>query len=228
MAEKRPRVTILIRTYNMARFLPRAIDSALSQDFPRDQYEVLVIDDGSTDDTPQVLDRYGDRIRVIRQENQGPYRSANIGVRAARGEYFILLDADDTFEPQCLSRLVAALEANPQAGFAYCDYYQEDLNTGQRQLISLRDNLFQCVASGILFRREVLFEAGLYAEDLIFPEYDLLIKVLSRRHGCYVSVPLFTYYRHPHSMTADPERVRRGMEQLLTRHGAIPGLKEYL
>ena len=66
-----PRVSVVVTAYNLARFLGRAIDSALAQDWPADALEVIVVDDGSTDETPQVLAAYGERIRVIRQANQG-------------------------------------------------------------------------------------------------------------------------------------------------------------
>jgi len=98
--------SIVIPAYNYASLLPRAIESALAQD--GDDYEVLVIDDGSTDATPGVIagmhDRYPQRFRSLRQENQGAAAVRNCGVKETRGEYLLFLDADDRLLPDALDR----------------------------------------------------------------------------------------------------------------------------
>ena len=80
-----PAVSVVIATYNRARFLPETIDSVLGQRF-RD-FELIVVDDGSTDDTPELLKSYGDRIRILCQENRGPAAARNLGIRHARGRW---------------------------------------------------------------------------------------------------------------------------------------------
>lgn len=93
-------VSVIIPTYNYARYLGEAIDSALGQTLA--PLEVIVVDDGSTDDTPELLAAYGDRIRVLRQKNAGVAVARNSGIAAARGEYVAFLDADDTWLPRKL------------------------------------------------------------------------------------------------------------------------------
>src|SRR2546423_7727277 len=90
-------VSVVVPAYNYARYLPQAIDSALGQTHP--PLEVIVVDDGSTDDTPRVLDAYGDRIRAVRQANQGAGAARNAGIAVARGEYVAFLDSDDLWRP---------------------------------------------------------------------------------------------------------------------------------
>src|SRR5437773_3781756 len=111
-------VSVVIPTYNYARYLPEAIDSALAQTHA--PLEVIVVDDGSTDDTPRVLAVYGDRIRVIRQANRGPGAARNTGIAAARGEYVGFLDADDVWLPRKLELQMARFEADQGLGLVHC------------------------------------------------------------------------------------------------------------
>jgi len=113
-------VSVVIPTYNCARYLPEAIDSVLAQTY-RD-FEIIVVDDGSTDNTAEVLARYGDTICVIRQTNQGRSAARNAGILAARGEYIAFLDADDVWLPHKLERQVAVMESQPGAAWCYSDY----------------------------------------------------------------------------------------------------------
>src|SRR5215467_10510396 len=97
-------VTILINNYNYGRFLRRAIDSALDQTYPN--IEVVVVDDGSTDDSREIISSYGPRIRPILKENGGQASTFNSGIAASRGEIICLLDADDFFHPDKVERVV--------------------------------------------------------------------------------------------------------------------------
>ena len=116
-----PSVSVVVPAYNLARFLGRAIDSALAQDWPAEALEVIVVDDGSTDETPQVLAAYGDRIRAIRQDNGGLVRAVDRGLAEVTGDYVALLDADDEWPVDRLTRHVAFLEAHPEVGLVHGD-----------------------------------------------------------------------------------------------------------
>jgi glycosyltransferase involved in cell wall biosynthesis len=117
MTSDRPLVTALINTYNYGRLLPFAINSVLAQTYP--DIEILVVDDGSTDHTPQVLAQYGDRIRVIRTQNGGQGHTFNIGIPAARGDLIMLLDADDMWLPTKVERMVQLAAERPNAALLY-------------------------------------------------------------------------------------------------------------
>jgi Glycosyl transferase family 2 len=116
-----PNVSVVVPAYNLARYLGRAIDSALAQDWPAEALEVIVVDDGSTDETPQVLAAYGDRIRAIRQDNGGLVRAVDRGLAEVTGDYVALLDADDEWPTDRLSRHIAHLEAHPDVGLVHGD-----------------------------------------------------------------------------------------------------------
>jgi hypothetical protein len=116
-----PKVSVVVPAYNLARYLGRAIDSALAQDWPAEALEVIVVDDGSTDETPQVLAAYGERIRVVRQDNGGLVRAVDRGLAEVTGDYVALLDADDEWPTDRLTRHVAFLEAHPEVGLVHGD-----------------------------------------------------------------------------------------------------------
>jgi glycosyltransferase involved in cell wall biosynthesis len=114
-----PRVSVTIPTFNCARYLGRAIDSALAQTYP--DYEIVVVDDGSTDDTRAVLAPYGDRIRYVYQSNGGLSSARNLALARATGELIAYLDADDLWAPRRLETQVAFLDAHPECGFVHSD-----------------------------------------------------------------------------------------------------------
>src|SRR4051794_38186186 len=111
-------VSVIIPVHNYARFVGRAVNSVLAQTY--EPVECIVVDDGSTDDTPALLAGFGDRIRVIRKEKQGPAIARNVGIRSARGEYIALLDSDDYWRGHKLCGQIAAIEADPALGAVGC------------------------------------------------------------------------------------------------------------
>jgi glycosyltransferase involved in cell wall biosynthesis len=111
-----PRVSVLIDTYNHERFIERAITSVLEQDMPMDSVEILVLDDGSTDRTPDIVRRFEPRVRLICKPNGGQASAFNAGIPECRGEIVAFLDGDDWWAPQKLRRVVKAMEQDPDAG----------------------------------------------------------------------------------------------------------------
>src|ERR1043165_5503387 len=120
-----PLVSIVIPTYNYAHFLSQAVESALAQTYPNT--EVIVVDDGSTDHTRQVLAAYGDRIRYTHQVNKGLSAARNTGIRKARGELIALLDSDDVLYPPRVEAGVSFLRRFPEFGLVASD---EDMGAG--------------------------------------------------------------------------------------------------
>jgi glycosyltransferase involved in cell wall biosynthesis len=112
-------VTVLITTYNYGQFIEQAIDSVLSQDFPQDQMQILVIDDGSTDDTAAHLKKYGSRVEYFYQPNGGQASALNLGFAKTRGEIVALLDADDFFLPGKLAAVAHAFASDSALGMVY-------------------------------------------------------------------------------------------------------------
>lgn len=119
-SDSTPTVSVIIPTFNRARLVALTIDSVLAQTWRN--VEVIVIDDGSTDDTQSVLAGYGERIRCVRQTNRGMNPSRNTGIELARGEFLALLDSDDLWEPWKLELDVKLLGRFPEAAFVFSDF----------------------------------------------------------------------------------------------------------
>jgi glycosyltransferase involved in cell wall biosynthesis len=116
-------VTALVDTYNYGHFIEEAIDSVLAQDFPPEQMEILVVDDGSADDTADRVRKYGDRIQYFCKPNGGQASALNFGIARARGEIVAFLDGDDYWLPGKLQRVVAEFEKRPEAGMVYHNFF---------------------------------------------------------------------------------------------------------
>lgn len=169
------KVSLIIPTYNRAEFLEEAIDSALKQTYKN--LEIIVVDDGSTDNTPQILEKYKDKVKVIRQENWGVSRALNYGILASTGDYISWLSSDDVYTPGKIERTIEELHKDPELGMVYSDYYYIDdrSNIIQRANIEppepdkLEEVLFQrnpINGNSVLFRREVLKKTGYFDEGL--------------------------------------------------------------
>src|SRR2546430_14184868 len=140
MQTQQPLVTALINTYNYARFLPFAINSVLNQTYKN--IEIIVVDDGSTDHTQEVLERYADRVRNIRTTNGGQAQAFNVGIPWARGELLMLLDADDAWLPGKVERMVEFAAERPNAAMLYHRFQNVDASgreVGIPQPLALTD-----------------------------------------------------------------------------------------
>lgn len=124
-----PKATIIVPCYNAEKTLAACLNSALAQSYPN--VEVIVVDDGSTDRSAEIAESFGERIRLIRQTNHGLSASRNAAVQAATGRYIVLLDADDMLLPDCVSKRVSILEADPGVGLV-AGYYAEIDQEGNR------------------------------------------------------------------------------------------------
>ena len=119
-----PYVSVLIDTYNCGRFIEQAIESVLSQDYALEQVEILVVDDGSTDDTAERVKKYGAKIRYLRKENGGQASALNLGFAESRGEIVAILDGDDWWAQGKLRTVLKALEENPQMAAVGHGYHE--------------------------------------------------------------------------------------------------------
>lgn len=217
-----PVVSVIIPAYNAASYLGKAIDSALAQDF--DDFELIVVDDGSTDSSASVLQPYRGRIRILRQANGGMSSARNAGVREARGEFIAFLDADDWWLPQKLARQVELMVARPALGFASATARVEDPDG---RLLNLWDCgpspgdplrfLFASnrgIAGGtsaLMVRRTLLEQIGGYDEGLGgFEDADLWMRLAAiTDYGC-IPEPLLVVLRRSGSVSRNVEAMRHG------------------
>lgn len=226
-----PRVSVVIPCYNYGRFLEGAVGSVLAQDFR--PLEILVVDDGSTDDTAQVTRRIieanpGVEIRLLTQPNSGdPARPRNRGIAEARGEYVICLDPDDYLAPDMISECVAALDADPGAGIAYPNqvHFGPDRNyvprIGQHDLPALSRWNYIAVAS--MFRRKAWESAGGYVSGLGYEDWDFWLSICERGwRAIHVPRILFFYRVHEGGRFEAASRHDEAMRaELRLRHPAL-------
>jgi glycosyltransferase involved in cell wall biosynthesis len=187
-----PKVSVIIPTYNRARYIRAAIESLLAQTFK--DYEIIVVDDGSTDDTETVLKTGNYRLIYMRQPHSGlPAVARNTALRRARGEYVAFLDSDDEFLPDKLSTQVARLDAEPSLALVYSDalYFQDegsvvgtllgDWHPSQGKVfLPLIVTNFMATCS-VMLRKDCLDTLGLFDESpAVIEDYDLWLRIAAR------------------------------------------------
>ena len=212
-------MSIVTPAFNQAEYLVQTIESVLAQNYPRLEY--IVLDDGSSDDTPAILARYEGRIRHERHANVGQARTLNKGWKMARGSLIGYLSSDDCLHPQAVSRLVLTLANRPDAMVAYCDFELIDaagrafrtVRTEDYNAMRLHVDLVCQPGPGALFRREVFDLTGGWAEDLRqVPDFEFWLRASVL--GCFVRVPevLANYRIHEESASFAAAPAERSME----------------
>ncbi len=206
-----PLVSVIIPTHNRAHWLPLAIQSALYQ--THEAMEVIVVDDGSTDVTPEVVRAFGDRITYIRQDNAGVSRARNRGFAASRGDFVCFLDDDDIYLPGKISAQLDALHKRRTAPLANCRYFIMSEGGALLHHTGLppeRDSLEQLLLSnfvwmsGPLIRRGVFEQCGGFDERLsIAADLDIWLRITQLGDLITVQQPLGAYRIHTSSMLAD-------------------------
>lgn len=235
------RISVVIPCYNSSAYLATAIDSALAQTYA--DKEVIVVDDGSTDHSADVMAQYGERIQVVRQANSGLSAARNTGIHASTGEWLAFLDADDWWDPTFLEKTAAALNAS-QAALAYSGWQNvgapppfhepfvpEDYEQAQPSKIVRLTRSTGWPVHAALTRRDVLFEAGFFNTTLKSCEdFDLWLRVALTRPIVRVPEVLAFYRFHPGQMTRNQARIAlthyQVQKKFLLAHADVPGLND--
>ena len=154
---KQPLVSVIIPNYNYAHYLPETLDSVLGQGYPN--IEIIVVDDGSQDDSENVIRSYGERVRLIKQKNQGVSAARNRGVQESSGELIAFLDADDVWLPNKLERQVQRILEDPAIGLVHCGL--EEVDSSGNVVGVLLDGMEGSISREmLLFNRPVILGAG--------------------------------------------------------------------
>ncbi|HLS48323.1 MAG TPA: glycosyltransferase family 2 protein [Gemmatimonadales bacterium] len=229
-AAARPSITVLVPTFNRAAMLAECLESLLAQTLPPTQ--ILVVNDGSTDETPEVLARFGDTIEVLEVSQGGKAGAVNAGLARVTGEYLWVFDDDDVALPDALERIVAPLEADRELGFTYGMYAparsRPDGRIGPAEGTSWLPNtgkagmlpsllLGNYMGGAALFARTACYRelGGLSPELIRSQDYDLAIRMVRRFRGAQVEGPPFYLYRKHDGLRGDA-RTRFGAAE--SRH----------
>jgi glycosyltransferase involved in cell wall biosynthesis len=198
-SEKTSQVSVIIPTYNRSRIIKEAVDSVLAQDYK--DVEVIVVDDGSTDNTSETLASYGDEISVLFQDNKGVSAARNRGIAEASGQFVAFLDSDDLWLPQKLSTQVEFFQQTPDAFICQTEeiWVRNGIrvNPGKRHKkpsgMIFEPSLELCLVSpsAVMIRRDVLDDAGGFDETLrACEDYDLWLRISCRFPVYLIETPL--------------------------------------
>ncbi|MBT3467913.1 MAG: glycosyltransferase family 2 protein [Opitutae bacterium] len=221
-------VSIIIPCYNYARFLGAALDSVLAQTYPA--LEVIVIDDGSPDNTGEVVARYGDRVRYIHQENQGLSASRNNGIQLASHDFIALLDADDEWEPTFLESLMAKMLSLPESfGLVACLDYKIGVD-GEVILDRNRDSLTGEVTSRDLLLKNRFFPGAVVIRKALFAQVggfdtalrssedrDMWIRLSAACRLWIIPDKLIRVRKHGNNMSGHGARMRENKKKVLAK-----------
>lgn len=196
-----PRVSVVIPTYNSAAFLEEAIQSVLGQTYS--DFEVVVIDDGSTDGTEYVVRSFGDRVSYLKQDNRGVSAARNHGIHKSQGNYVAFLDSDDFWLPGKLAEQIPLLDRDAELGLVYSDWrvtsekgvlepsYLSNLAPASGYVFDELVRSGFILTSGTVVRRSCLDDVGDFDETLsIAQDYDLWLRICYRWKIALVNKPL--------------------------------------
>jgi glycosyltransferase involved in cell wall biosynthesis len=226
------KVSVIIPAYNRSAYLGEAIQSVLDQTFQ--DFELIVIDDGSTDNTKEIVKGFLDtRVRYLYQENSGVSSARNMGIKAANGEYIAFLDSDDIWLPENLELKVNLLDSRPDVGLVCSDAYVVDNSTkatfgrfwgknrfkysGNPRKVTrhpLKDLLYRncfIMPQATMIRSQVFTAVGGFDESLPTSEdWDLFVRIVQRFPIEVIDTPLLKIRRHSTSLSKNKEKVYRG------------------
>ncbi len=225
-------ISVIIPVWNRAREVCHAIDNALAQTLS--PLEVIVVDDGSTDETAEVLVRYGHRIRVVRQSNQGVAAARNAGIAVARGDLLAFLDSDDVWLPRKLELQAARFDADPELGLVHCGVELEGTGINldgmegsvASEILRLDRSVIVAHGSGVMVPKRVAEEMGGFdARMRVSEDWDFCYRVAKRYRIGFVAEALMIQARHVSGLQNDIAGMEHGMLLALEKAFADPAVQ---
>jgi glycosyltransferase involved in cell wall biosynthesis len=229
-------VSVIIPAFNAGRYLPDAINSVLAQSV-RD-VEILVVDDGSTDDTAAVMARFGPPVRYITQTNSGVATARNRGLAESRGRYVAFLDADDAWEPNKLKRQLAGLSRRLECRLCFSAFTVSDAELRplsvrrlNRQTLTLDELLttgnLVGTPSTVMGDRRLFHDVGGFDDALSqCADWDMWVRLAARTNFLYLDEPLVTYRQHAGNMSRNARLLEADSLRVLEKGFAMPDLSE--
>lgn len=210
-------VSVIITCHNYAKYLPRAIRSAVNQSISKSEYEIIVVDDASTDETKKVMESYSGLIKPIHlKKNVGLAAARNEGIKSALGRFVVNLDADDYIDENLILVESIFLNSNANWDAVSCDYYLVDESEKHIERISGHEKPIAC---GVMFRTDLLLGVGLYDENFKMREDEDLRIRFEKKHTIFnIELPLYRYRKHDNNMTNDKSGMAKYKKILKTKH----------
>jgi glycosyltransferase involved in cell wall biosynthesis len=214
---KPPLIAVIVAAHNQERYIGRCLRSLVGQSFPRESFEIVVVNDGSTDRTAFALGLFDNEIRLLAHDNrEGLPASLNHAIRSTTAQFVVRVDADDYVNRDFLLFLHAFLNQNTYMDAVACDYL---VMNDREEIIERRNSADHPIACGILFRTEQLIDIGLYDESFLWHEdQDLRIRFLRRFTIHRLELPLYRYRKHELNMTHNTVEMERHYARLRAKH----------
>lgn len=217
MSLLQPMISVYITNHNYEKYLQQAIESVLKQTY--EDFELIIIDDGSSDNSCDIIEEYRDheKVTIIYQQNKGLNVTNNVAMRVSKGTYIMRLDADDFLAETALDDMVTLLEKDEDLGLVFPDYYYVDEKgqiTGEerRHNFDSEVSLFDQPAHGActMIRLDFLKKLGGYNESFTCQDgYDLWLKFITHYKVTNINKPLFYYRKHGNNLTTNEEKILR-------------------
>lgn len=227
-------VDVIIPAYNTSKFLPYAIESVIAQDFT--DWQIVLVDDGSTDNTAQVIAPYrqqlGSKFTYVYQQNRGLPAARNTAIRSSSSELLALLDADDVWMPWRLSESVKLMRSRPSVALTYGGithidsegrpgrtFEGSEKNAASHIAAQIYTRQIHLPCPTVTFRRDCLSEVGLFDESMRATEdRDLWLRIAQRHEVAFIPKAIAYYRLSPQSMSTDPDRMLRAQLQFIHKH----------
>ena len=210
-------VSVIIPSYNQEQYIGRCIRSLLKQSLHEDDFELIVVNDGSTDSTVEALKPFMHEIRYIRNDqNIGLPASLNTGIKNAKGQFIVRVDADDYVHWDYLKILSMHLQLNHEIDAIACDYILVNNKQDKLEQVNCLEKPIGC---GIMFKLDHLIDIGLYDENfLLREEEDLRIRFLKKYSISRVQLPLYRYRKHKNNITNNFENMDKYRKKIDQKH----------
>jgi len=218
-----PKVSVIVAAYNQEKYIGRCLRSLINQNMLKHEYEIIVINDGSTDRTDYALSQFVDPknslVKVINNEfNMGLPAALNKGINMSSAPYIVRVDSDDFVNNNFINILYYYLDSNPDCDAVACDYFLVD---DVENIIERRDSKNMPIACGIMFRKKHLIEIGLYDEEFRMQEdVDLKIRFEKKYRIHNIRFPLYRYRMHDSNITKNIEKMDSYFEKIKMKHGS--------
>lgn len=212
------KISLIISVFNGEKHISRAIRSCMDQSMQKGDYEIIVVNDGSTDKTSYILDSFKDWIKVINfKKNMGLPYACNAGIKKSLSKFIMRVDSDDYIHRDLLNLTYLFLSMNNDMDAVATDYHIVDDHENINKRISAEKKPIAC---GVLFRKDYLVDIGLYDEDFLLGEdEDLRIRYLEKYNIYYIPLPLYRYRIHDNNSTKNIKKVKKYRQKLVAKHG---------
>lgn len=221
------KASIIITCYNKERYITRAINSCINQNFPDDQYEIIIVDDASTDKSRDAIALYKGfggyhfiRTKSLKK-NVGGAQATNIGIRMARGKYILFVDGDDFIHKDFLKVMTETLEWNPELGFVYCDVVVVTGNNKPSHRNLEINTLHRLLTHGaaVALRKKNVREIGGFDSSLRNSyDYDFLLRYRKKFEGYHLRLPYYRYFKEGSALSTRKGERRKLQKMLRGRH----------